>query len=97
MAEDRCSMKNVNDDSVILAQNIIDAIQREEQNDEIKGLIEKADQYLLEENRDEPVFFKAFIKKTISDLRTTVNGCIKSRNNEKKKDDLKKYKEGYVN
>ena len=90
-------MKNVNVDPVILAQNIIDAIQREEQNDEIKSLIEKADQYLLEENRDKPFFFEAFIKKTISDLRTTVNGCIKSRNNEKKKDDLKKYKEGYVN
>ena len=66
MAEDRCSMKNVNVDPVILAQNmaqnmaqnIIDAIQREEQNDEIKSLIEKADQYLLEENRDKPFFLK---------------------------------------
>lgn len=83
-------------DSVQIAQKILDAIQREEIDDEVRELIDSADNYLLK-NAEKPDYYDDFIEKTVGDLRNTVNGCVKSRNNEKKKDDLKKYKEGYFN
>lgn len=86
----------------IKAQSIIDAIQRYEIGEEgfldkdVDEAVKKADSFLLD-NGEEPCFFEDFVSKTITDLKTTINGCIKSRNNPKKKDDLKKYKEGYFN
>lgn len=80
----------------VSAQMIIDAIQRDEIDAKVKDCIEDADRFLLE-NGKKPDFYDEFIKITSRDLKTTINGCIKSRNNIKKKDDLKKYKEGYFN
>lgn len=84
------------DDSAQIAQKILDAIQREEIDDKVRKLIDNANDYLLND-KEKPDYYDAFIEKTVGDLKTTVNGCVKSRNNEKKKDDLKKYKEGYFN
>lgn len=79
-----------------IAQSIIDAIQRDEYDDVIEKYIDEANSFLLD-GKDKPNFYDEFIGKTLSDLKTTINGCIKARNNPKKKDDLKKYKEGYFN
>lgn len=78
------------------AQMIIDAIQRDEVDETIEKYIREADNYLLK-GGEKPSFYNEFIEITLRDLKTTINGCIKSRNNEKQKDDLKKYKEGYFN
>ena len=83
-------------DNVKNAQLILSAIQRDEYTEDINKQIGQADAY-LKRNGDKPDFYDDFIEKTITDLNTTINGCVKSRNNEKKKDDLKKYKEGYIN
>ncbi|MCR4720522.1 MAG: hypothetical protein K5655_02250 [Lachnospiraceae bacterium] len=87
----------------MVAQRIIDAIQRGEKNEggdfvekDIDDLVKEADKYLLESG-EKPGFFDIFIDKTLTDLKTTINGCVKSRNKKNKKDDIKKYKEGYFN
>lgn len=80
-----------------ISTKIINAIEREEIDDSVNVYISKADKFLLEDELDKPAFLTEFFIKTSDMLRTTVNGCIKSRNNPKKKDDLKKYKEGYFN
>lgn len=83
-------------DNEQIARKVRNAIQREEINEEVRNLINEADKYLLE-GGEKPGYYDDFIKKTLADLSSTINGCVKSRNNEKKKDDLKKYKEGYFN
>lgn len=79
-----------------IAQQIIDAIQRGETDadETVKTYIGQADAFLLK-NGEKPDFYDAFIEIASRDLKTTINGCVKSRNHSKKKDDLKKYKEGY--
>lgn len=81
-----------------IVEEIISAIEREELSNDINKYIEEADEFLLGKNKiNKPDFIEKFFYKTKSMLISTVNGCIKSRNNPKKKDDLKKYKEGYFN
>ncbi len=86
----------MNKEEEIKAQKIIDAIQRGEIDADlsVKTFIKQADEYLLH-NGEKPDFYDAFIKITSRDLKTTVNGCVKSRNQAKHRDDLTKYKEGY--
>lgn len=88
-------MTQMANNNVSGAQQILDAIQRDEL-ENVGESINAADSYLLRSG-DKPSFYDDFIERTISDLKTTINGCVKSRNNDKKKDDLKKYKEGYIN
>ena len=74
---------------------IISAIVREEFDDIVKDHIFQADEFLLKtDNLNKPCFIDDFFDKTKNMLRSTANGCIQSRNKPKKKDDLKKYKEG---
>ena len=80
-----------------LAGEIKSAIEREEL-DGVTQYIKDADDFLFnKENSAKPDFLDDFFVVTKNMLVTTVNGCIKSRNNPKRKDDLKKYKEGYFN
>ena len=75
------------------ATEIISAIRREEIDETIASYIAEADSFLLESTNDkEPSFLNHFFEKTKEILTITVDGCIKSRNNSKTKDDLKKYK-----
>ncbi|WP_392486571.1 hypothetical protein ACER0A_004900 [Haloimpatiens sp. FM7315] len=81
-----------------ISTKIISAIEREEIDDIVKHYIFEADEFLLNtDNPNKPDFLDDFFDKAKNMLVSTVNGCIKSRNNPKKKDDLKKYKEGYFN
>ena len=82
-----------------ISTKIISAIEREEIDDKVKKYISEADKFLfnIDKNTIKPDFIDDFLDKTKNILISTVNGCIKSRNNPKKKDDLKKYKEGYFN
>lgn len=81
-----------------ISTKIISAIEREEIDDSVKGHIFQADEFLLKTDKsNKPYFLDDFFDKTKNMLRSTVNGCIKSRNKPEKKDDLKKYEEGYFN
>lgn len=95
--EDEVNIKKTNEiQARNKAQEIIDAIQRDECDELVSNDIIEANKYLLEEG-EKPYFFDIFKDKILSELKTTINSCVKVRNNPKKKDDLKKYKEGYFN
>ncbi len=79
------------------ADEIITAIQRGEETEDVRELIEIADKFLLGDTKEIPDFLTPFLERTSNDLKSTINNCVKTRNNPEKKDDLKKYKEGYFN
>lgn len=82
------------------AVDIISAIQRGECDENINKQIAGIDEILFGEidiTDSVKTFLNDFFKAAENTLKTTVNGCINVRNNPEKKDDLKKYKEGYLN
>lgn len=80
-----------------ISEKIVSAIERDELDENIQRYIAQADTFLLNLGNEKPDFLDDVFDRTKSMLVSTVNSCIKSRNNNQKKDDLKKYKEGYFN